>query len=102
MLDPTFSDTAVGEAKIATDDTDEKLEDDVTKKKVLEQRNHLTPGQSEDSIIACLQDDMLILDDDACQAPTDDVDAWSEIANDANDNNEATLSDKDVAAMEAE
>ena len=32
MIDPTISDTAVGGAEIVTDDTDEKLEDNETKK----------------------------------------------------------------------
>jgi len=97
MLDPTISDTAVGDKKNVTDDTDEKVEDEETEKRkeILERRDRLAPRQSKASTHACLQDEMLILDDDACRATTDDVD---DVADDAD---EAVLSDDDVDALEA-
>ena len=98
MLDPTISDTAVGDTEIVTDDTDEMVEDDETEKRkeILERRDRLAPRQSKASTHACLQDEMLILDDDACRATTDDVD---DVADDAD---EAVLSDDDVDALAAQ
>ena len=45
---------------------------------------------------------MLILDNDACRAPTKDVDASGDITNDADNINEGVLSGDDVDALEAE
>ena len=45
---------------------------------------------------------MLILDDDACRATTDDVDASGDITDDTDNTDEAVLSDNDVDVLEAE
>ena len=75
------------------------IDDETEKRKeILERRDLLGPRQSEASTRAALQDEMLILDDDACRATTDDTEALRDIAADAENAHDALLSDDDVDA----